>query len=88
MCVPAPPLPPIAPSATSSETLIMHAPQPSEQGFTLIETMIALAIFAIGSMGILAIRDTKRRSKYLGKWAMACDRESRSRGCWRMPLRS
>ncbi|MEB8490777.1 type IV pilus modification PilV family protein, partial [Acidithiobacillus ferriphilus] len=33
----------------------MHAPQPSEQGFTLIETMIALAIFAIGSMGILAI---------------------------------
>ena len=33
----------------------MRAPPPSEQGFTLIETMIALAIFAIGSMGVLAI---------------------------------
>ncbi|MGR2929505.1 type IV pilus modification PilV family protein [Acidithiobacillus ferriphilus] len=33
----------------------MHAPQQPEQGFTLIETMIALAIFAIGSLGILAI---------------------------------
>ncbi len=33
----------------------MHAPHAPEQGFTLIETMIALAIFAIGSMGILAI---------------------------------
>ncbi|MHB8115336.1 MAG: prepilin-type N-terminal cleavage/methylation domain-containing protein [Acidithiobacillus ferrivorans] len=33
----------------------MHAPQQPEQGFTLIETMIALAIFAIGSLGILTI---------------------------------
>ena len=33
----------------------MHSPQQPEQGFTLIETMIALAIFAIGSLGILAI---------------------------------
>ena len=33
----------------------MHSPQRPEQGFTLIETMIALAIFAIGSLGILAI---------------------------------
>jgi len=35
--------------------LAMHSPQQPEQGFTLIETMIALAIFAIGSLGILAI---------------------------------
>ena len=33
----------------------MDSPQQPEQGFTLIETMIALAIFAIGSLGILAI---------------------------------
>ncbi|MCL4525750.1 MAG: prepilin-type N-terminal cleavage/methylation domain-containing protein [Gammaproteobacteria bacterium] len=33
----------------------MHSPQRPEQGFTLIETMIAMAIFAIGSLGILAI---------------------------------
>ncbi len=33
----------------------MYSPQQPEQGLTLIETMIALAIFAIGSLGILAI---------------------------------
>ncbi|WP_241792358.1 type IV pilus modification PilV family protein, partial [Acidithiobacillus thiooxidans] len=35
--------------------IAMYSPQQPEQGLTLIETMIALAIFAIGSLGILAI---------------------------------